>query len=73
MHASTFIRYCFPNKTFPKNLHVAVNIGVHVSFRIVAFSGKEMATHSSTPAWKIPWLEKPLRLQSMGLQRVGYN
>ena len=28
---------------------------------------KDMATHSSTPAWKIPWMEKPGRLQSMGL------
>ena len=27
-----------------------------------------MATHSSTPAWKIPWMEEPGRLQSMGLQ-----
>ena len=34
---------------------------------------KEMATHSSTLAWKIPWTEEPGRLQSMGLQRVGYN
>ena len=34
---------------------------------------KEMATHSSTLAWKIPWTEKPGRLQSMGLQRVGHN
>ena len=31
---------------------------------------KEMATHSSTLAWKIPWMEEPGRLQSMGLQRV---
>ena len=30
---------------------------------------KEMATHSSTLAWKIPWMEEPDRLQSMGLQR----
>ena len=34
---------------------------------------KEMATHSRTLAWKIPWTEKPGRLQSMGLQRVGYD
>ena len=34
---------------------------------------KEMATHSSTIAWKIPWTEEPGRLQSMGLQRVGHN
>ena len=34
---------------------------------------KEMATHSSILAWKIPWMEEPGRLQSMGSQRVGYN
>ena len=34
---------------------------------------KEMATHSSTLAWKIPWTEKPGRLQSMGSQRVGQD
>ena len=33
---------------------------------------KEMAAHSRTPAWKMPWTEEPGRLQSMGLQRVGY-
>ena len=32
---------------------------------------KEMATHSSILAWKIPWTEEPGGLQSMGLQRVG--
>ena len=32
---------------------------------------KEMAIHSSTLAWKIPWTEKPDRLQSMGSQRIG--
>ena len=34
---------------------------------------KEMATHSSTLAWKIPWTEEPDRLQSMGSQRVGHD
>ena len=34
---------------------------------------KEMATHSSTLAWKIPWTEEPDKLQSMGSQRVGHN
>ena len=34
---------------------------------------KEMATHSSILAWKIPWTEKPGRLQSMGSQRVRHN
>ena len=34
---------------------------------------KEMAPHSSTLAWKIPWTEEPGRLQSMGSQRVGHD
>ena len=34
---------------------------------------KEMATHSSTLVWKIPWTEKPGKLQSVGLQRVGLD
>ena len=34
---------------------------------------KEMATHSSTNAWKIPWMEEPGRLQSMEPQRVRHN
>ena len=34
---------------------------------------KEMATHSSTLAWTIPWMEEPGGLQSMGLQRVGHD
>ena len=34
---------------------------------------KEMATHSSILAWKVPWTEELGRLQSMGLQRVGHD
>ena len=34
---------------------------------------KEIATHSSILAWKIPWMEEPGRLQSMGLQRVRHD
>ena len=34
---------------------------------------KGMATHSSILAWRIPWPEKPGRLQSMRLQRVGHD
>ena len=34
---------------------------------------KEMAIHSSTIAWKIPWTEEPGRLQYMGSQRVGHD
>ena len=34
---------------------------------------KEMVTHSSILAWRIPWTEEPGRLQSMGSQRVGHD
>ena len=32
---------------------------------------KEIETHSSIPTWRIPWMEEPGRLQTMGMQRVG--
>ena len=35
--------------------------------------GKELAAHSSTLAWRIPWMEEPGRLQSMESQRVGHD
>ena len=34
---------------------------------------KGMATHSSIHAWRIPWMEDPDGLQSMGLERVGHG
>ena len=34
---------------------------------------KEMATHSSILAWRIPWTEEPGGLQSVGSQRVGHD
>ena len=34
---------------------------------------KEMATHSSSLAWRTPWSEEPDRLQSMGSQRAGHD
>ena len=34
---------------------------------------KEMATHSSILAWRIPWTKEPGGIQSMGLQRVGHD
>ena len=36
-------------------------------------SEKAMAPHSSTLAWKIPWMEEPGRLRSMGSLRVGHD
>ena len=39
----------------------------------IKYPQKAMAPHSSTLAWKIPWMEEPDRLQSMGLLRVGHD
>ena len=39
----------------------------------MALCEKEMATHSSILAWRIPWTEEHDRLQSMGLQRFGHD
>jgi len=41
--------------------------------KYIPYSEKAMATHSSTLAWKIPWMEEPGRLQSMGSQRVRHD
>ena len=57
------------------------NMRLMLSFEeLVGFMGteekemeKEMATHSSSVAWQILWMEKPGRLQSMGWQRGGHD
>ena len=41
--------------------------------RFKVYLEKAMAPHSSTLAWKIPWMEEPERLQSMGSLRVGHD
>jgi len=51
---------------YGRNQH---NILKQLSFNLE----KEMATHSSILAWRIPWTEEPGRLQPMGSQRVGHN
>ena len=56
-------------KTMPKNVKTTAQ--VHSSHTLV--TEKAMATHSSILAWKIPWMEEPGRLQSMGSIRVGHD
>ena len=43
----------------------------HIFYRVGLKTEKAMAPHSSTLAWKIPWMEESGRLQSIGSQRVG--
>ena len=49
------------------------DITLTTKIRLVKFKEKEMAPHPSTLAWKIPWIEEPGRLQSMGLLRVRHD
>ena len=44
-----------------------------ISVVLEVYEEKAMAPHSSIVAWKIPWMEEPGRLQSMGSLRVGHD
>ena len=50
-----------------------LTIPVKISKYLQCYREKAMAPHSSTLAWKTPWMEEPGRLQSMGLRRVGHD
>ena len=55
-------------------LYIHIYIYIYLNYiYIYIYTEKAMAPHSSTLAWKIPWVEEPGRLQSMGSQRVGHN
>ena len=47
--------------------------GYNIWHEVVCFMEKAMAPHSSTLAWKIPWMEEPGKLQSIGSLRVVHN
>ena len=57
-----------PGPVSQLRFQVAVNMGF-----LRAILEKEMAAHSSTLAWRIPWTEEPGGVQSMGSQRVGHD
>ena len=76
------LRIVFLFSPFPHYQHLSVTDSnnafkitslLEVNFNIPFLVEKEMATHSSTLAWKIRWMEKPGRLQSMGSQRVCHT
>ena len=68
-------------KECPLNVLTIMNIKVTVWFFsfdllmsfLIMITEKAMAPHSSTLAWKIPWMEEPGRLQSMGSHRIGHD
>ena len=68
LHTPVFLG--FPMAQLVKNLPAVWETWVR-SLGCKDFLEKEMATHSSIFAWKIPWIEEPGRLQSTGSQRVG--
>ena len=59
--------------TIGLNGMVRVIVVVLVIEPLSEITGKAMAPHSSTLAWKIPWTEEPGGLQSMGSLRVGHD
>ena len=59
------------NKNKP---HFASHCNINMNWSsLMSCAEKAMVPHSSTLAWKIPWMEEPGRLQSMGLLRVGHD
>ena len=62
----------FPGRSVVKNLSAKQETRVQSLGREDLLE-KEMETHSSTLAWKIPWTEEPGRLQFMGSQRVRHD
>ena len=57
--------------TFWTKVTGLMELGSHVN--VTLWLEKAMAPHSSTLAWKIPWMEEPGRLQSLGSRRVGHD
>ena len=68
----TFDRMCFPGGSVGKESTCNVGDGVQFLGQEDPLE-KEMAPHSSTLAWRVPWTEEPGGLQSMGLQRVRHD
>ena len=56
-----------------KDRNMSLEMGLFFKQKYSWYLKKAMATHSSTLVWKIPWTEKPGRLQSMGSWRVGHD
>ena len=68
----------FMPKNYSNNLFFCTNMCLKLTLSISIIRNKyhteeAMAPHSSTLAWKIPWMEEPGRLQSMGSLRVGHD
>ena len=65
-------RYCVQVK-FDSSTNLTTGGKNANSFMLPSSVSYSMATHSSTLAWKLPWMEEPGGLQSMGSLRVGHD
>ena len=70
--ASPISNITHQNENFGLTLGVIHSVGLD-KLIVYASLEKDMATHSSILAWRIPWTEEPGRLQSIGLHRVRYD
>ena len=58
---------------YPEKTIIKETIPFTIATKMIKYWEKAMAPHSSTVAWKIPWMEEPGRLQSMGSLRVRHD
>ena len=70
---SLILQHPLRSSPFPWNVAVHPIKTEYISRSLDLYSEKAMAPHSSTFAWKIPWMEEPGRLQSMGSLRVRHD
>ena len=71
---SMYFQYAFLlNIVFLKFTNMGIFSPNIINFRTTYAVGEGNGTHSSTLAWKLPWMEEPGRLQSMGSRRVGHD
>ena len=69
---SSYLPHCLSKKWYMGRI-IQYYVMRYLYHSVHGSSEKAMAPHSSTLAWKIPWMEEPGRLQSMGLLRVGHD
>ena len=72
-HYLFFLKIVGNARKLETGFRVVINGRTQDYVSVIHRSEKAMAPHSSTLAWKIPWMEEPGKLQSMGSLRVGHD
>ena len=73
VNLGTLLRLFGYSSLVPRTMGAVITLYMTVVGRYGSRSEKAMAPHSSALAWKIPWMEAPGRLQSMGSRRVRHD